>query len=66
MTFNPSKIGSVRLIVLTDITDMTWQGGEGACLRRLPPPASHLVHKVREVLNGLNGHSGQDGGSRHE
>jgi hypothetical protein len=41
MTFNPSKIGSVRLIVLTDITDMTWQGGEGACLRRFSP-ASHL------------------------
>lgn len=61
MTLNTSKIGSVRLIVLSDIADRTRQGWEGVCLRRLPHPASHLVHKVREVLSGLSGHSGQVG-----
>lgn len=61
MTLNTTKSCPVRLIVLADLADRTRQGGEGACLRRLPPPANHLVHKVREVLNGLSGHSGHDG-----
>ena len=64
MTLNPPKSSSVRLIVLADLTDRTRQGGEGVCLRRLPPPASHLVHKVRKVLNGQSGLNGQDKAGR--